>query len=60
MVKLTFHKYSTNSRFLDESSSSNIINLRRISEIHTIINILTVHTYIENQPIIFLVPIFKM
>jgi len=38
-VELTFHKHSTHSRFLDESSSSNTLNLGRTFEIISIINI---------------------
>lgn len=38
-VELTFYKHSTNSRFLNESSSSNTLNLGRIFEILSVINI---------------------
>jgi len=38
-VELTFHKHSTNSRLLDESSSSNTLNLGRIFKMLSVINI---------------------
>jgi len=38
-VKLSFHRYSTSSRFSEDSSSSSTIDLRRISKIPSVINI---------------------
>jgi hypothetical protein len=38
-VKLSFHRHSTSSRFLETSSSSSIIDLGRISKIPSVINI---------------------
>jgi hypothetical protein len=38
-VKLSFHRHSTSSRFLEGSSSSSTIDLGRISKIPSIINI---------------------
>jgi hypothetical protein len=37
-VKLSFHRHSTSSRFSDESSSSNTIDLARIFKISSMIN----------------------
>jgi hypothetical protein len=38
-VKLSFHRYSTSSRFSEDSSSSSTIDLGRISKIPSVINI---------------------